>query len=152
VYGGGLVGRGVVDDDVHGEALRDAPVDEGEEAAELRGTVARGEVRDHAPGGEVEGGICWFARTCLSASLTFVSEFGHEIGGPRDGRAALHVTIRQDYRAVAADLPCARTRMLEYSDGSSSRGCCTVIVSVYAPAGILAAVLDKEGALALDIS
>ena len=49
VDGRGLVGGGVVDDDVHIEALGHAAVDQVEEAPELLGAVAVGQVAMTGP-------------------------------------------------------------------------------------------------------
>ena len=52
-----LVGRGVVEHDVHVEVRRHGGVDQVEEAAELLGAMPRRHLRDHLPGGDVEGGV-----------------------------------------------------------------------------------------------
>jgi hypothetical protein len=51
---GGLVGGGVVDDDMHVGVVGDVAVDEVQELAELDGTMLRGEIGDHVAGGDIE--------------------------------------------------------------------------------------------------
>ena len=52
-----LVGRGVVEHDVHVEMGRHRVVDQVQEAAELLGAMPRRHLRDHLPGGDVERGV-----------------------------------------------------------------------------------------------
>jgi hypothetical protein len=54
---GSLVRGRVVDDHVHGEALRGTAVHEVQEPAELLGAVVLREIGDDAPGGNVEGRV-----------------------------------------------------------------------------------------------
>ena len=53
----GLVGRGVVEHDVHVEVCRHRFVDQVEEAPELLGAMPRRHLRDHLAGGDIERGV-----------------------------------------------------------------------------------------------